>query len=165
MRGEHRSETEQFGISSFVYRARKPFHPNKFFQFLHSKDLEGKLLRSKGYFWLASRPEFAGQWNQAGGIARHGFAGMFWKAVPKSDWPNDPDYRASIQKNWLEPFGDMRQELVFIGQGLRQHQVTHALDQCLLTEEELVAGEEYWQTLDDPFPAWVNGSADEEPIL
>ncbi|BFM11221.1 zinc metallochaperone GTPase ZigA [Simiduia litorea] len=161
IRGEHVPETEEYGISSFVYRARKPFHPKKFFDFLHSKHIEGKLLRSKGYFWLASRPEFAGQWNQAGGIARYGFAGLFWKAVPKTQWPEDPDTLASIEKSWLEPFGDMRQELVFIGQNLNQNLVVQSLNQCLLTDEELVAGEAYWQTLDDPFSEWVEESTDE----
>ena len=82
MRGEHVPETEEYGISSFVYEARRPFHPDRFYEFLHSTDKFGKLIRSKGYFWLATRPEFAGQWSQAGGIARYGFAGMFWKAVP-----------------------------------------------------------------------------------
>lgn len=69
----------------------------------------GNLIRSKGYFWLATRPEFAGNWSQAGGIARHGFAGMFWKAVPETNWPEDPEYRKSIMETWVEPFGDMRQ--------------------------------------------------------
>ena len=85
MRGEHVPETEEYGIGSFTYEARRPFNPEKFHQFLHSTDRYGKLIRSKGYFWLATRPQFAGQWNQAGGIARYGFAGMFWKAVPKED--------------------------------------------------------------------------------
>lgn len=154
MRGEHVPETEEYGISSFVYHARKPFHPQKFHGFLHGKSLAGKLLRSKGYFWLATRPEFAGQWNQAGGIARYGFAGMFWKAIPKDNWPEDEDYLESIQKNWVEPFGDMRQELVFIGQDLDKESAYTALDACLLSDEELLAGKEYWQTLEDPFPAW-----------
>lgn len=162
MRGEHVPETEEYGISSFVYRARQPFHPQKFYDFLHSKNLEGKLIRSKGYFGLASRPEFAGQWNQAGGIARYGFAGMFWSAVPKDRWPEDPDYRASIEKMWVEPFGDMRQELVFIGQGLNQQQVIQGLDDCLLTQDEVLAGKEYWQTLDDPFPEWEDQQTVEE---
>ncbi len=162
MRGEHVPETEEYGIASFVYRARKPFHPQKFHDFLHSKNLAGKLIRSKGYFWLATRPEFAGQWNQAGGIARYGFAGMFWHAIPKEHWPEDPEYIASIQKNWIEPFGDMRQELVFIGQGLDEAQVVQALDHCLLTDEELLKGKTYWHSLEDPFPEWKEESSTEE---
>ena len=154
MRGEHIPETEEYGISSFTYEARRPFHPEKFHQFLHSTDQYGKLIRSKGYFWLASRSEFAGQWSQAGGIARYGFAGMFWKSIPKENWPTDDDYLASIEKQWVEPFGDMRQELVFIGQGLDKTAMTQGLDECLLSEDEMLQGKVYWETLQDPFPAW-----------
>lgn len=154
MRGEHVPETEEYGIASFSYLARRPFHPEKFHNFLHNTQQYGKLIRSKGYFWLASRPQFAGQWSQAGGIARYGFAGMFWKAVPKENWPQDEEYLASIEKQWVEPFGDMRQELVFIGQGLDKVSITQKLDECLLSEEEVLRGKEYWTTLKDPFPAW-----------
>ncbi|MDK2778675.1 MAG: zinc metallochaperone GTPase ZigA [Pseudomonadota bacterium] len=154
MRGEHTPETEEYGISSFSYRAHRPFHPQKFYDFLHQDWPTGKLIRSKGYFWLASRPQFAGQWSQAGGIAHHGFAGMFWKAVPQERWPEDEESIAYIKEKWVEPFGDMRQELVFIGQGLDEADVRRQLDECLLNEDELVAGQEYWKTLPDPFPAW-----------
>ena len=154
MRGEHIPETEEYGIGSFCYEARRPFHPDKFHEFLHNTKQYGKLIRSKGFFWLATRPEYAGQWSQAGGIARYGFAGLFWKAVPKKDWPEDEEYLASIKNQWVEPFGDMRQELVFIGQGLDKEKMTQKLDECLLTEEEVLKGREYWATLKDPFPAW-----------
>lgn len=154
MRGEHVPETEEYGIASFSYEARRPFHPQKFHQFLHSTEAYGKLIRSKGYFWLATRPQFAGQWSQAGGIARYGFAGMFWKAVPKENWPSDEDYLASIERQWVEPFGDMRQELVFIGQNLDQPGMVRALDDCLLSEEDVLRGKAFWATLEDPFPAW-----------
>jgi G3E family GTPase len=152
MRGEHIPETEEYGISSFSYKARKPFYPQKFFDFLHNKNLSGKLIRSKGYFWLATRPQFAGHWSQAGGIARYGFAGMFWKAVPKENWPEDQDSLDSIKESWEEPFGDMRQELVFIGQGLDKKQVTEALNACLLTDDDLLQGKNHWSTFTDPFP-------------
>jgi len=154
MRGEHVPETEEYGIGSFTYEARRPFHPEKFHEFLHGTDKYGKLIRSKGYFWLASRPEFAGQWSQAGGIARYGFAGMFWKAIPEKNWPTDEEYLASIKKSWVEPFGDMRQELVFIGQSLDKSGMTSALDDCLLSEEDVLRGKAYWTTLQDPFPVW-----------
>lgn len=154
LRGEHTPETEEYGISSFAYRAHRPFHPQKFYQFLHQDWPEGKLIRSKGYFWLASRPQFAGQWSQAGGIAHHGFAGMFWKAVPQERWPQDEESIAYIKEKWVEPFGDMRQELVFIGQNLDEAAIRQQLDSCLLSDEELLAGQDYWKTLADPFPAW-----------
>ena len=154
MRGEHVPETEEYGIGSFSYTARKPFHPQKFYQFLHDTEKYGKLIRSKGYFWLATRPEFVGQWNQAGGIAGYGYAGMFWKAVPKDDWPTDQDSIEFIHEKWAEPFGDMRQELVFIGQGLDQKGMTSALDDCLLNDEDISQGETFWKTLPDPFPSW-----------
>ena len=114
-------------------------------------------MRSKGYFWLATRPEFAGEWSQAGGMARYGFAGMFWKSVPKENWPTDEDYLASIEEQWEEPFGDMRQELVFIGQDLDKDAITEALNECLLREEEVLKGKAYWKTLPDPFPAYSQG--------
>ncbi len=154
MRGEHVPETEEYGIGSFTYVARRPFYPQKFYDFLHGTEQYGKLLRSKGYFWLATRPDFAGSWSQAGGIARYGFAGMFWKAIPESSWPTDETYLQSIKSNWVEPFGDMRQELVFIGQGLDQTKMTNVLNECLLSEEDLLQGKNYWATLDDPFPVW-----------
>ena len=154
MRGEHVPETEEYGISSFSYEARRPFNPEKFYNFLHNTQQYGKLIRSKGYFWLATRPQYAGQWSQAGGIARYGFAGLFWKAVPKKDWPTDEEYLENIKKTWVEPFGDMRQELVFIGQELQKEKIIAALDDCLLKEEEVLKGRSYWDTLEDPFPAW-----------
>ena len=151
MRGEHIPETEEYGIASFSYEARRPFHPEKFLNFLHSTQKFGKLIRSKGFFWLATRPEFAGQWSQAGGIAHYGFAGMFWKAVPEKDWPQDEEYLSSIKEQWVEPFGDMRQELVFIGQHLDKEKMIQSLDECLLTEDEVLKGREYWESLNDLF--------------
>ena len=154
LRGEHIPETEEYGISSFVYTARRPFYPKKFHDFLHSKELSGKLIRSKGYFWLATRPQFAGNWSQAGGIAHHGFAGMFWKAIPPEEWPKEKESIDYIKEKWVEPFGDMRQELVFIGQGLNQNKITQLLDECLLTDDDLLAGKNRWAKFPDPFPKW-----------
>ena len=156
LRGEHVPETEEYGISSMTYEARRPFHPKRFYDFVHQTWDNGRLLRSKGFFWLASRPQFAGQWSQAGGVARHGPAGMFWKAVPEERWPEDPEYRAAIREKWQEPFGDMRQELVFIGQGLDKNRLREDLDACLISEDELLAGRELWQTFEDPFPSWYD---------
>lgn len=154
LRGEHVPETEEFGISSFTYTARRPFNPQKFYDFVHSKNIAGKLIRSKGFFWLATRPQFAGSWSQAGGVARYGAAGLFWAALPRDQWPEDPEYLEAIKAQWVEPFGDMRQELVFIGQGLDKHDIIARLDDCLISEDELLQGREMWKTLPDPFPSW-----------
>ncbi|KPZ53918.1 zinc metallochaperone GTPase ZigA [Pseudoalteromonas sp. P1-25] len=154
MRGEHIPETEEYDISSFNYIAHRPFDPEKFYTFLHGTEQFGKLIRSKGYFWLATRPLFCGQWNQAGGIAHYGFAGMFYKAIPKKDWPTDPELLADINSKWVEPFGDMRQELVFIGQSLNKQAMIKALDDCLLPEDAVLKGKDFWRTYNDPFPIW-----------
>ena len=154
MRGEHIPETEEYGIGSFSYTARRPFFPDKFYKFLHSTEQYGKLIRSKGFFWLGSRLEYAGQWSQAGGIARYGYAGLFWRSVPKKDWPTDEQALASIKENWVEPFGDMRQELVFIGQNLDETAMKKDLDECLVSEDDMLKGEDFWTNLNDPFPPW-----------
>ena len=154
MRGEHIPETEEYGISSFNYTARRPFDPEKFYNFLHNTEQFGKLIRSKGYFWLATRPLFCAQWSQAGGIAHYGFAGMFYKAIPKKDWPTEPELLADINSKWVEPFGDMRQELVFIGQSLDKKAMIKALDDCLLPEDAVLKGKDFWKTFNDPFPIW-----------
>lgn len=113
LRGEHLPETEEYGITSFVFRARRPFHPLRFSQVM-AKNLRN-VVRSKGYFWLASRPEYAGTWSQAGGVARQGYGGIWWVSVPKASWPSDEESLALIHKNWLDGVGDARQELIFIG--------------------------------------------------
>ena len=154
MRGDHIPETEEYGIASFSYTARRPFLPEKFYNFLHSTEQYGKLIRSKGFFWLGSRLEYAGQWSQAGGIARYGYAGLFWRSVPKKDWPTDEQALASIKENWVEPFGDMRQELVFIGQNLDETSMNKDLDECLVSEDDMLKGEDFWTNLNDPFPPW-----------
>ncbi|MGC6386797.1 zinc metallochaperone GTPase ZigA [Ewingella sp. S1.OA.A_B6] len=154
LRGEHRPETEEYGISSFVYTARRPFDPEKFYRVVHGDWGGGTLLRSKGFFWLATRPRHAGNWSQAGGIARYGMAGIFWRGLPESDWPHDPETRASIMDKWQEPFGDMRQELVFIGQHIDKDEIIRLLDGCLLSVEQMAEGIDSWMSMADPFPQW-----------
>lgn len=151
MRGEHVPETEEYGIGSFTFTARRPFHPVKLHRLLTQPWQDGKLIRSKGYFWIASQPQMAIIWSQAGGVAHYHKGGMFWKAVPKDRWPDDPESREFIESKWQEPFGDMRQELVFIGQGLDEEKARQQLESCLLDEEELYAGMPYWMQMDDPF--------------
>ncbi|MDT4290945.1 zinc metallochaperone GTPase ZigA [Methylomonas sp. MO1] len=153
LRGEHTPETEEYGIGSFVYAARRPFHPQRFYDHLHAGEWDnGTLLRSKGFFWLASRPDHAGSWSQAGGVMHHGLAGRWWAAVPRQEWPQD--YLPDIQSQWAEPYGDCRQELVFIGQNIDIDKVRRELDECLLTDAELAAGPTVWRHYHDEFPQW-----------
>ncbi|WP_192552607.1 zinc metallochaperone GTPase ZigA [Pseudomonas sp. IzPS59] len=159
LRGEHVPETEEYGIASTAYRARRPFHPQRFFDFIDRPWLNGKLLRSKGFFWLASKPTDAGSWSQAGGLMRHGFAGRWWRFVPKNQWPQDQESTAAIMENWTASVGDCRQELVFIGQNIDFAQLKSALDDCLLTDAEMALGVEGWRLLADPFGPWHDEAA------
>jgi len=152
MRGEHVPETEEYGISSFVYRARRPFHPQRFKDWVDS-EWPG-VVRSKGYFWLASHPAMAGSWSQAGAVARHEPAGYWWAAVPKEEWPDDPEAVTRIQQKWDERVGDARQEIVLIGMDMDEAALRARFDACLLTDEEMAQGPEAWTTWRNPFPDW-----------
>jgi G3E family GTPase len=159
LRGEHVPETDEYGIASSAYRARRPFHPQRFFDFIDRPWVNGKLLRSKGFFWLASKPQDAGSWSQAGGLMRHGFAGRWWRFVPKSQWPQDEENVAAIMGNWQLSTGDCRQELVFIGQNIDFTQLRVELDACLLNDEEMALGVDGWRLLADPFGPWYEEAA------
>ncbi|QHI19502.1 zinc metallochaperone GTPase ZigA [Acinetobacter haemolyticus] len=154
LRGEHTPETEEYGISSFVYKARKPFHPQRFFDFVNS-EWQG-VIRSKGFFWLASNPEFAGSWSQAGAMARHGVAGYWWAAVPDEHWPEDQHSRDAIERNWDDLTGDARQEIVLIGMDMDQDALTAQFDACLLTDDEMALGAKEWEQFDNPFTSWTD---------
>ena len=156
LRGEHVPETEEYGIASTAYRARRPFHPQRFYDFIDRPWVNGKLLRSKGFFWLASKHQDAGSWSQAGGLMRHGFAGRWWRFVPKNQWPQDEESVAAIMGNWQLSNGDCRQELVFIGQHIDFAQLRAELDACLLTDAEMALGVDGWRLLADPFGPWYD---------
>ncbi len=162
LRGEHVPETEEYGITSFVYRARQPFHPQRFYQWVQ-QEWPG-VVRSKGYFWLATRPMLVGSWSQAGAMSRHGLGGLWWDAVERADWPQDDESRAIITSRWAEPWGDRQQELVIIGMGMDQTALTAAFDACLLTDAELAAGPAAWASLPDPFPQWGEVEEDSEAL-
>ena len=152
LRGEHAPESDTYGIRSFVYRARLPFHPQRFWDLVQS-EWEG-VVRSKGFFWLASRATRAGSWSQAGGACRHGVAGLWWAAVPREHWPADEEALEAIRKNWDSATGDARQELVLIGIGMDEAGLRTRLDACLLTESEMRHGASWWTNFTDPFPSW-----------
>ncbi|MBU4611794.1 GTP-binding protein [Achromobacter sp. GG226] len=152
LRGAHVPETEEYGIRSFVYRARRPFHPQRYFDWVES-EWPG-VVRSKGFFWLASHPTLAGSWSQAGAIARHGVAGQWWAAVPPEHWPQDPEDVARIREKWDANVGDARQEIVLIGIGMDEEALCRRLDACLLDDAEMALGPRGWTTFPNPFSGW-----------
>ncbi len=149
-------ESLEYGVTSFVYRARRPFHPARFWDALHEEDVAWNgVLRSKGFFWLASRMDVTGSWSQAGSSAHYEPIGVWYATLPREEWPDDDATLAQLQKDWQEPWGDRRQELVFIGASMDEPALRRALDACLLSDIEMHQGVDAWSAMSDPFPAWV----------
>jgi G3E family GTPase len=148
MRGEHTPETEAYGISSFVYRARRPFHPQRLMNLLES-EWPG-VVRSKGFFWLATRMQKVGELSQAGGMLQHKAAGFWWAASPAAE---QAQARVHIP-DWDPVFGDRRQEIVIIGIDMDEAELRRRLNACLLSDAEIARGPQAWRRLRDPFPAW-----------
>ncbi|MEM7518354.1 MAG: GTP-binding protein, partial [Planctomycetota bacterium] len=150
---EHTPESEAFGFGSFVYRARRPFHPTRFMTFLQSP-LMRRVLRAKGFAWFATRPRVRALVQTAGTQAMVVPAGTWWALLPEEAWPQEGEARRHIERVWDSDFGDMRQELVLIGIDLPRKKLERALEAALLTSAELQGGEEAWLQLEDPLPAW-----------
>jgi G3E family GTPase len=154
-RGQEEPETLEYGISSFVFRSRRPFHPKRLSEAIDAGFQEGLLqgvLRSKGIMWIASRDIWAYDWSQAGCSVRMNPAGYWWAAVTEEEWPEDPSAVEEIRKNFEGRHGDRRQELVFIGNQMDETRIREILDRCLLSDEEFSSGPEVWADYDDPFP-------------
>lgn len=149
--GDHQPETAEYGIGSFVYRARRPFDPEKFQHFLDA-DWPG-LIRAKGHFWLATRPEWIGLMSIAGIQRRVEAKGFWWATVPRAHWPRHPQFNDLLQRHWSSIWGDRRQELVFIGRSLEQDRMRRALDGCLIGNEAQF-DPRLGRDLPDPFPPW-----------
>ncbi|KAF0135677.1 MAG: cobalamin synthesis protein P47K [Xanthobacteraceae bacterium] len=150
---DHVPETEEYGISSFVYRAARPFDPKAFDAFL--KMTWPGLIRAKGHFWLATRPNWCGELSIAGAVCRTSAMGFWWIALPKARWPQSEDWRQMLKRHWHPVYGDRRQELVFIGTGMDEAAMRAALDGCLVGRASATRfNPKDFAGLADPFPAW-----------
>lgn len=147
---DHLPETEEYGISSFVYRARRPFHPQKIHDLLNG-DLPG-VIRAKGHFWIATRPNWAIEFSLAGAMSSVSPLGGWWASVPAARWPTHPDSLAEVDRHWQDPWGDRRQELVFIGAGMDRAALVARLDAALVPNADFAP--DLWAKLPDPFPLW-----------
>lgn len=150
--GSHTPETETYGISSFVYRAKEPFHAQRLHDYI-AQPIKG-VVRSKGYFWLASRPEWVASLSGAGKLMNIEPVGLWWASVPKERWPTDAASLAEVKAGWSETYGDRYQELVFIGQDMDQAAIEADLKKCQLNYTETRQGMAAWRKLPDPFPQW-----------
>lgn len=151
-------ETEEYGINNFVYRARRPFHPERLRKWM-ARDWPG-VIRSKGFFWLATRMDFVGLWSRAGAQSDVRLAGKWFATVPRSNWPEDEEEIELVLSNWKEPYGDRRQEIVLIGyvDQMDEAFLRSCFDACLLTNAEMEAGDHSWSHYPDPFPAWLSAA-------
>lgn len=155
---EHVPETEEYGIQSFVYRARRPFHPEKFNTFINAT--WPGLIRAKGHFWLATRPKWVGEFSLAGAIARVTAMGHWWSAIPKEHWPDQSEWKRLMDRHWSPVWGDRRQELVFIGTGMDEAAIRQALDACLTGSPTATRFDpNAYRHLRDPFPFWGRADA------
>ena len=151
----HQPETEEYGISSFVYRARAPFHPGRIHALLNG-DLPG-VIRAKGHFWMATRPNWVAEFSLAGAVSSVTPLGGWWASVPRERWPTHADALSEVAEKWQDPWGDRRQELVFIGAGMDKAALRLALDAALIPAADFTPLA--WTGLSDPFPNWVRKAA------
>lgn len=147
----HQPETEEYGIESFVYRARQPFEPAKLHAFLTDGGLDN-VVRAKGHFWLATRPDWVGELAVAGSQTMTARMGRWWGSISKHHWPDDDRFERFVAKHWDAVWGDRRQELVFIGIGMDEAKIRRRLDACLMRVTAFTP--DLWAGLPDPFPSW-----------
>jgi G3E family GTPase len=151
----HTPETEEYGISSFVYRGRAPFDPAKILTLLNS-DMPG-VIRAKGHFWIATRPDWVAEFSLAGAMSSIVPLGRWWASVPKDRLPQEGPVQQEIAAKWAEPWGDRRQEIVFIGANMDRDAICAALDAAQIPTQDFTPA--LWATLPDPFPVWGQNAA------
>jgi len=153
---DHVPETEEYGIRSFVYNARRPFDPAKFQAFI-GRNWPG-VVRAKGFFWLATRPRYVGEVSMAGAIVKTEKRGVWWSAAPQSMWPDNPEWKKSMEPYFDATWGDRRQEIVFIGtEPMDEEKIRNDLDACLVSAPAFLP--KLGENMFDPFPAWENQGA------
>ena len=148
---DHLPETDEYGVTSFVYRARRPFNPESIHALLNG-DLPG-VIRAKGHFWISTRPDWVAEFSLAGALSSINPLGTWWATVPKENWPSDESAQAYLDTHWQEPWGDRRQEIVFIGSGIDWPWLQTELEACLVPEH-LTSNPNALSNLPDPFPLW-----------
>ena len=148
---DHVPETEEYGVASFVYRARRPFVPEKIMTVLNG-DLPG-VIRAKGHFWIATRPEWVAEFSLAGALSSIRPLGTWWASVPENRWPQDDIGKNYMKQHWQEPWGDRRQEIVFIGAGINWADIKMLLDNALVAEDQALTPHSL-PKFSDPFPNW-----------
>nr|WP_306128058.1 GTP-binding protein [Roseovarius sp. MMSF_3350] len=152
---DHVPETEEYGVASFVYRARQPFEPEKIMAVLNG-DLPG-VIRAKGHFWIATRPDWVAEYSLAGALSSVTPLGQWWATVPKERHPDHAGAQEYLRAHWQEPWGDRRQEIVFIGAGIDWPALKARLDAALVPAT-VAPGPDSLPDLPDPFPAWRRAS-------
>ncbi len=153
---DHVPESDEYDVKTFVYRARRPFEPEKILAVLNGA-LPG-VIRAKGHFWIASRPEWVAEFSLAGALSSVKPLGQWWATTPKERWPENETARAYMETHWQEPWGDRRQEIVFIGTGINWMDLTAKLDGALIPEGIAESVEELPE-YSDPFPNWAQAAA------
>lgn len=154
LENEHTPETEEYGISSFVFRDPRPFHPQRFWNYL-DQEFPTSIIRSKGLFWLASRPKQALNWSQAGGSLRAEGAGVWWASMPfgeRIQYSSFIENQKAIESKWTLEFGDRMNELVFIGQDIDEEVIKKDLIACLCTPDDLMDLQDGFFPSKDSFP-------------
>jgi G3E family GTPase len=150
-KGAHKPETEEYGISSFVYRSRNPFHHIRFLDYVNNR-YPATIIRSKGIFWLNSRPKQAISFSQAGGSLRAEGAGVWWSSMSFEErmrYPSFIENKEVIESRWDKAYGDRINELVIIGQDLDKTQITNELNACICSDNEVLSLQE---TMQDEWP-------------